>query len=482
MRHDLAHCKQLTSRARQRGQALVYGLFVLAGGLAALFFLFNSGQLTLEKSKLVDTADAVAYSAGVMHARTLNFEAYTNRAMIANTVVIAQMVSMASWAKYASTFGQYGWAARNWKYLPEIPPAYLAASYSSQYLGSTRVNRAFEATAGASDDIITALQAAQTVAYAGLIPARKAVMDAVAQANWQNDGTVVVDLVPLTGNEFNSFVSRYSDNDRTRFADTAKTAADLDKFVPKRSWLRPGARSDCAAATATGRVDFLTRRGGTELIGFNEWKAVDTLEEKRWVPRNKADPLCSALAIDPLGWGEQNAGEQSASLDPTRYDQSLLINPGATLMAEGFSSSSWSYSGIPSFYDLSADALDQDDPRLKFAIRVRRDKSETRTSEARAQVQSAPAARSNPNAPGLNQYRATPAPGPDNREEFVAVSANEVFFARPDGSKDNVYGSGLGKPREIGSLFNPYWQTHLIYSDADVKKAQALQLMGNVLP
>lgn len=33
--------------ARQQGQALVYGLFVLVGGLAALFFLFNTGQLTV---------------------------------------------------------------------------------------------------------------------------------------------------------------------------------------------------------------------------------------------------------------------------------------------------------------------------------------------------------------------------------------------------------------------------------------------------
>ncbi|MDB5727416.1 MAG: hypothetical protein JWQ00_621, partial [Noviherbaspirillum sp.] len=29
----------------QRGQALIYGLFVLLSGLAAIFFLFNSGQL-----------------------------------------------------------------------------------------------------------------------------------------------------------------------------------------------------------------------------------------------------------------------------------------------------------------------------------------------------------------------------------------------------------------------------------------------------
>lgn len=50
-----------TSIRRQGGQALIYGLFVLLGGLAALFFLFNTGQLTAEKTKLANTADAVAY-------------------------------------------------------------------------------------------------------------------------------------------------------------------------------------------------------------------------------------------------------------------------------------------------------------------------------------------------------------------------------------------------------------------------------------
>jgi len=75
---------RLRAGLRQSGQALIFGLFALAGGLVALFFLFNTGQLTAEKTKLVNTADAVAYSAGVMHARALNFSAYTNRALVAN--------------------------------------------------------------------------------------------------------------------------------------------------------------------------------------------------------------------------------------------------------------------------------------------------------------------------------------------------------------------------------------------------------------
>ncbi|MGV0960700.1 MAG: pilus assembly protein TadG-related protein [Limnohabitans sp.] len=115
----------------QKGQALIYGLFVLTAGLAGLFFLFNTGQLAYEKSKLVNTADAVAYSGGIMNARALNFQAYTNRAMIANTVAIAQLVSLSSWVTYAQIYGQWGGAvAYNPKYYGALLIPYTTAEKS----------------------------------------------------------------------------------------------------------------------------------------------------------------------------------------------------------------------------------------------------------------------------------------------------------------------------------------------------------------
>lgn len=101
-----SNCKGVFAARQQSGQALVYGLFMLMAGVAALYFLFNVGQLTQEKTKLVNTSDAVAYSAGVMHARAMNYMAYTNRAMVADEVTIAQAVSLASWGKYLEEHGQ----------------------------------------------------------------------------------------------------------------------------------------------------------------------------------------------------------------------------------------------------------------------------------------------------------------------------------------------------------------------------------------
>ena len=405
-------------KGRQRGQALIYGLFVLVGGLAALFFLFNSGQLAREKTKLVSTADAVAYSAAVMHARGLNFEATTNRAMVANTVAIAQLVSLASWVQYTDKLASYGFAVAD----PMRYPGFYFASYlpaleaGSELQADLNDSGALERLASASDHIVRdLLMTAQQAAHLGLLPARQRVMDEVAEASYRGDGRVTVDAVPLTAVDYPGFVRAYSGAERGRFAEVAKLSAHKDRFVPARSWDMPALVPSCLSAWP--RTDWIDRRGGTELIGFDEWKAMDTLSEKRWVPKNKTDVLCKAIAETPGGWGMQAAADDpSVDLEPSHYDQSLPVNPGSSALALAMAGS-WGYSGLPNFYELSDDALKQHDPRLPFAIRVRRDTGQTATSEGRSQIRG---------TPRLNDYRAQPAGG----SELVAVSASETFSAR----------------------------------------------------
>ncbi len=465
-------------RKKQTGQALIYGIFVLTGGLAALFFLFNTGQLSSEKVKLVNTSDAVAYSAGVMHARALNFEAYTNRAMMANTVAIAQLVSLSSWSQYVSNLATFGTVAANPKFAL-FYPSYLAALAFGATDTAIKLNTetgseennpsVLKYTAQASDTIIReVLMKAQKTAYDELKQARQDIMDEVAQANYRNDGSVIVESLASDNDTndtndkvFENFVKRYSNNDRTRFAEATKTAANKDGFVSKRSWSMPALWSDCP--TALPRVDWLDRRGGTELLGFDEWKAMDTLSEKRWVPKDKEDLLCQGITEVSAGWGSQSAAQNSSTdLDPEHYDASLTVNPASSILATALSTTSWDYSGLPNFYDLSEDALKQADPRLQFSVRLRRDTSQTMTSEGRSAIR---------NTERLNAYQAQPAGG----SELVAVSTSEVYFQREGDAQNNVYGQTLGKGREIGSLFNPYWQVRLIQSDASIKKGQSLQ-------
>lgn len=432
--------------------------------MASLFFVFNTGQLTREKTKLVNTADAVAYSAGVMHARTLNFEAYINRAMIANTVAIAQLVSLSSWIQYTNNLATYGFAAENPKFVAFYPSYYAslyAGPYMQEYLNDSGT---LENLAKASDTIIKALKAAQVAADMDMrtpvVGARDAVMKEVAEANYKDDGVVVVETIMLSGTAYNDFVARYTDDNRTRFAEVAKISANKDGFLPKRSWFMPALYPDCVSAAP--RTDWFDRRGGTELIGFDQWQALDTLSEKRWVPKSKTDVRCSAITETPTGWGQTVAADD-ATLDTNlaHYDYSLPVNPSPSVLAMA-TSTSWDYSGLPSFYDLSDAASNEGDPRLKFAFRLKRDKGQIVTSEGRSGIK---------NTPRLNTYHAQTAGG----TELVSVSASEAFFQRDGAIKDNIYGSGMSKPREIGSLFNPYWQVRLIQSVDSIQKAQALQ-------
>ncbi len=86
--------------AGQRGQVLVWFL-AFAATLAVVFAgVYSVGQATSEKQKVVNAADAAAYSGALVEARALNLIAYTNRSVVANEVLIAQMVSLQSWTDY----------------------------------------------------------------------------------------------------------------------------------------------------------------------------------------------------------------------------------------------------------------------------------------------------------------------------------------------------------------------------------------------
>lgn len=85
--------------SRSSGQALVLALGVFVIACVSFFMMFNSGRAVNEKINLVNAADAAAYSGAQVAARHLNFMAYTNRAMIANEVMIAHTFSFNSEVK-----------------------------------------------------------------------------------------------------------------------------------------------------------------------------------------------------------------------------------------------------------------------------------------------------------------------------------------------------------------------------------------------
>lgn len=83
-----------TTARQQSGQAIVYLVAMLPFIFLSVLVVYNTAAATREKMKLQNTADATTYSASVLTARTLNYLAYTNRAMAANEASIATLASV----------------------------------------------------------------------------------------------------------------------------------------------------------------------------------------------------------------------------------------------------------------------------------------------------------------------------------------------------------------------------------------------------
>lgn len=495
---------------RQRGQALIYGLFTLVATLVSLFFLFNTGQLASEKTKLVNTADAVAYSASVMHARALNFDAYNNRALVANEVLVAQLVSLSSWAEYAKTHVDnvpvvfpacadprsvalvaldvgLDYAAKCLAIaIPGSPVALAVDTFASTV--PTLAENAVVAVELSKSAIMRAEQLLHAPQYFQAM--RMQVMQDVAARNYLNDSTVQV--VPLIGNlagtspgtaEWENFTYRYTDAERERIATVAATAASRDGFVDDRRWDAKGVGLTFFPCLL--KTNKVLRRGGTNLVGLDEWKAEDT--ESYWAWRRHKGFFgflsCKKSEI-PVAWGEQRAfppgGEQDASA--ALLGTSPTTNPGAHALA---SSAAWTdYSGMPAFYDLTKDLNNtKAAPKLTFAVRLIRNAAAARTSSGTSNV---------PASPRLNNFPSAFAGG-----IMSAVATGEVYFERPwFNNGDHSYTTGdmayivtqnqsqassAPKTQELGSLFNPYWQVHLVSNnDAVVTAAQTAQ--GATMP
>ncbi len=85
---------------RMRGQASVLVVIVAAILVIAALLVYDSGRMVITRVHLQNAADSAAYSGAVELARAYNFAAYSNRAMVADQVAIAQMVGLTSWARY----------------------------------------------------------------------------------------------------------------------------------------------------------------------------------------------------------------------------------------------------------------------------------------------------------------------------------------------------------------------------------------------
>lgn len=150
-------------RRPHSGQASVLLVALVASMLACFAVVFSAGQLVNDKMRLVNAADAAAYSAATWEARSLNFQSYMNRAIVANEVALAQLVSLRSWSRYVATASAN--SARVAQFIP-----YLAGPARTLAQGWRSIDTTLQSTlpgmeAGISSWNVDVLANAQAVAH-----------------------------------------------------------------------------------------------------------------------------------------------------------------------------------------------------------------------------------------------------------------------------------------------------------------------------
>ena len=432
-----ARCvRRVRRRDSARGQAFVFLLPLVAVLAAALLFVFDAGQASSEKRRLVDAADAAALSAATWQARALNFESYMNRAVIANEAAIAQSVSLRSWSAYMNRMLP-GAAA-----LTRVVPLLNAAT-----LALERVWAAFDAALqpglatfeGMLSLVDHDLAAAQRLVHAAAFVAVPETVRATLAANdpryrLSDGGELQLGEWFAQWGRFTSF---YGGAFRWRQADVLRRS--LDGFSD--------ARGATLAPPLVGAVLRAEKRGGTDLLDFETWRALDTL----------ALHARSGLIVGrfretlPIGWGGAENGAVTRLTGV--HGGSLRSNPRTSRLALATLRPQRAYLGLPSLRDVSVPQRGElEPPQVVVRARVA-----TRDLQTSAQALGAPRlvdlrGRSWRTGTGVNAAA-------------FALTTAEVRFVRFEPRADGA--------TELGSLFNPYWRARLVEPAAAARLAAA---------
>ncbi|MFM1987646.1 MAG: hypothetical protein RJA99_603 [Pseudomonadota bacterium] len=424
---------------RQAGQVLIAALGLLLAGGLLLHAMFGTGQVVAAKQRLVDTADAAAWSAALWRARVLNYHAYSNRAIVANEVAIAQATTLAAWSGYFERL------ARNAAEVGALLP-YVGAALEGVADAATLARESAELAA----QLEIAARGAEGVGYRAILQASQEILQlstqgfgasmVAAEIARANDRSFFAWVLPDAQGGWSGFTRRAdSDADRRRFADLV--VASLDPFTA-------GPRSgDLGVSVPCVPLPVLRKRGATTLSDdLQRWEAVDTLSVHVSRPRGLR---CRDGEVLPVGWGAAEAGTPGPDLPRTVGD--LNDNPEANRLAAASVTRVPTYSGLASPRELDYERLGgARAPTAPLAVLARQPGEAVATSMAR----------------GLASGRMLPpdAFAGDGAPRLWALAAAEVYFRRPVDAPARV---------EYASLFNPYWQVRLTAPTA-AQRATAL--------
>jgi Putative Flp pilus-assembly TadE/G-like len=478
----------LRKKAKQKGQALLWFLATAATTTGILVAVYNVGQLTSEKQKIVNAADAAAYSGALTEARVLNLTAYTNRTIIANEVFTAQLVSLDSWTTYVYRTAQnFTYVARGLSWIPGV----AAVAQVMQQLSTA----AKEVADFVDQAVPTAVQVSDAASknwlslfntYAFTPPtmalAARNVAQSVLTANATNFGgradtapqlvsTTPIEVLTFAKNQsdWGRLTKKYSGNERTNARDIILRSRD------DFSAYRPGHLM--FSTWDIFKIGGAEKKGPTTLQGFDRWVAQDTFEF--WIFR-----LFRSNTYLPVGWGRAaNPTKGNMSPRPRTVDRYAYLDQSSVWYGGNHTSSGWE--GIKEHFDVERYTSGANNGRSRFdqnvidsgrpgqpidyMIVVAKPGVEIPTNEKFGFAdKNIP---SNLGSVGVQKNL--------NKSEMATIAKAKIFFERPARNNADFTGTGLFRAdnaREISSLYNPYWQVRLDGVTAEERSAVYLAM------
>jgi hypothetical protein len=442
--------------------------------------VYSVGQATSEKQKIVNAADAAAYSGALTEARALNLTSYTNRSVIANEVLIAQMVSLDSWASYFSVAtDRYATLFGSLKSIPYVGVVFGILETSMKVLHQIvePIDNTLENVVPATINIwegIYALWYNATIVPAFTPPAMafaaKSAAESVLANNVANQGGRI-DTAPRLAqvvaygirNEFewSRLVKRYRKTGSPgTSSDDRKYAGELllasrDQFSIERRG------SDYPFLNVLfGNSDFCInyifkigseKLGPTRLVDYDRWEAQDTLEYKLNIPPGGISGCKwgkGTVAV-PVGYGRATADKDSSAGDM------MPTSGGAGSLAYSNNHANGAWSGVKELYDV--DRNNDGTPKfeeISYASAVYKQNTDIHNNESLGFM-----ARPMNATTGSPDLRAGFA-----RNQIGAVSEAKIFFARPARNNRDITAGNFFRAdshQEFASLYNPYWQVRL---------------------
>jgi Putative Flp pilus-assembly TadE/G-like len=462
----------------QYGQVLIWFLAFAASTAVIFAMVFSVGQATAEKQKVVNAADAAAYSGGLTEARALNFASYTNRAIIANEVLLAQMVSLDSWTSYFKE------ATKNYETeanaLSAIP--YVGIFFKAFALLMKTMNQIVTPIASAIDNVVPATVIGVEAFYKAMYfvtiePAFTPPVMALAAQNAANNvlrenvatqggrtdtapsPTKVVDLEFRNQLEWERIQTKYKKGTSSSGGDGRRNARDLllasnDEFTGKRSGTDVFF-FDTLFGNSSACIPFVFKAGsekigGTRLVNYERWEAQDTVEWKLNVPAKWDCSWGKGTVAIPQGWGRAVVAQQKTS------GTIQNTSGGAGSLAYSASHNTGNWSGVKDMYDIKrlASGRPTSDVELSFSVAAVKNKSIVRNNET---------------TNFANRPMAGVLGSPDLKSGFAndqvaSLSEAKVFFSRPKRNAADVTAGLLVRADnniEYASFYNPYWQVRL---------------------